>query len=483
MNSIFRLTGKDIELIAKKKKKLCALSAAAAVLASVCAATAMSGWEPADSETVPDLSEYIYEEAVTSKSSNKSKTFNVKVTADGKTVTVSASGTAADALSAAGVEVGKNDLINVALTEPLNEHTDIVVQRVVYYKRTKLKKLNYSTKYREDDELPEGESKVIANGEKGEMIIKTIVKTVDGEEVASNVLSKEIKTKPVDRVIAKGTGKASAGTVQNTSSQDETKNRKTSDTSAPQKDDPTGSGSVSASAENKPQTVWNETSTAAAAVNEPEDTLSFEDAWNADNTMDETHTDDTDIDNDAGTINDTDTDTDEDSDTENDFDDWDFDDDDEFEELPEEPAVYDNGSLDDTDGFSDVPVLEPRASRDGCISMLVPDFDIKLDANGVPVSYSQTLHGKSCAYTADEGALMSTGLTVDQGYVAVNPNVIPYGSRLYIIADDGEVYGYAIAADTGATVGRDEILVDLFMWEYDDCVNWGAKNVTVYVIG
>lgn len=116
----------------------------------------------------------------------------------------------------------------------------------------------------------------------------------------------------------------------------------------------------------------------------------------------------------------------------------------------------------------------------------VSQFDVPetliLDENNVPLKYTQALHGKSCAYTASEGALMSTGKAVQQGYVAVNPDIIPYGTRMYIVADDGEVYGYAIAADTGGSVGRNDILVDLFMWSYDECIQWGAKNVTIYIL-
>lgn len=116
----------------------------------------------------------------------------------------------------------------------------------------------------------------------------------------------------------------------------------------------------------------------------------------------------------------------------------------------------------------------------------VSRFDIpgwlELDENGVPVNYTAAHTGKSCAYTAEPGALMSTGKTVFQGYVAVDPDIIPYGSELYIIADDGQVYGYAIAADTGYSVRVGDIIVDLFMDEYDDCINWGAKNVTIYVL-
>lgn len=116
----------------------------------------------------------------------------------------------------------------------------------------------------------------------------------------------------------------------------------------------------------------------------------------------------------------------------------------------------------------------------------VSQFDVPenliLDENNVPLNYTQALHGKSCAYTAGEGALMSTGKAVQQGYVAVNPDIIPYGTKMYIVADDGEVYGYAIAADTGGSVGRNDILVDLFMWSYDECIQWGAKNVTIYIL-
>ena len=126
--------------------------------------------------------------------------------------------------------------------------------------------------------------------------------------------------------------------------------------------------------------------------------------------------------------------------------------------------------------FADAPEAVKAVSR-----FEVPDW-LTLDENGVPTEYVDTISGKSCAYAADPGALMSSGKAVFQGYVAVDPNIIPYGSELYIVADDGEVYGYAIAADTGYSVRQGHIIVDLFMDEYNDCIQWGAKNVTIYVL-
>lgn len=128
------------------------------------------------------------------------------------------------------------------------------------------------------------------------------------------------------------------------------------------------------------------------------------------------------------------------------------------------------------EAFADAPEAVKAVSR-----FEVPDW-LTLDENGVPTEYVDTISGKSCAYTADPGALMSTGKAVFQGYVAVDPNIIPYGSELYIVADDGEVYGYAIAADTGYSVRQGHIVVDLFMDEYNACIQWGAKNVTIYVL-
>lgn len=125
---------------------------------------------------------------------------------------------------------------------------------------------------------------------------------------------------------------------------------------------------------------------------------------------------------------------------------------------------------------------EDTAPDEDAVSLLdVPEW-LSLDENGVPTEYVNVLTGNACAYTAAPDALMSTGKAVFQGYVAVDPDIIPYGSELYIVAEDGEVYGYAIAADTGYSVRKGHIIVDLFMNEYDDCIQWGNKPVNVYVL-
>ena len=93
-----------------------------------------------------------------------------------------------------------------------------------------------------------------------------------------------------------------------------------------------------------------------------------------------------------------------------------------------------------------------------------------IQGSGAPTSYLKTFHGPATAYTAKAGAKTASGAVARRGLVAVNPKQIPYGSKLYIVADDGTVYGYCTAADTGGFVTNGSgTLVDLYMDSYGEC--------------
>lgn len=105
------------------------------------------------------------------------------------------------------------------------------------------------------------------------------------------------------------------------------------------------------------------------------------------------------------------------------------------------------------------------------------------DNNGNTVAYSYVLTGSGTAYTAPAGAGTATGVPAYHGGVAVNPNIIPYGSKLYIESTDGSfVYGYATAVDTGGALMDGSAIVDVFYDTYGECVVFGRRNVNVYVI-
>ncbi|MBQ6849011.1 MAG: G5 domain-containing protein [Clostridia bacterium] len=113
-------------------------------------------------------------------------------------------------------------------------------------------------------------------------------------------------------------------------------------------------------------------------------------------------------------------------------------------------------------------------------------FNIELDEGGQPVKYKKLLTGQCTAYTNDEGdsgSWTSTGKHVKVGLVAVNPKVIPYGTKMWITSADGKmVYGYAIAADTGGALLSGRVLVDLFMDTNAECNAFGRRNMNVYIL-
>ncbi len=106
------------------------------------------------------------------------------------------------------------------------------------------------------------------------------------------------------------------------------------------------------------------------------------------------------------------------------------------------------------------------------------------DMYGNSVVYSSVHTGSGTAYTAPAGASTATGVPAYHGGVAVNPNIIPYGSKLYIVSTDGSfVYGYATAVDTGGALMDGSAIVDCFYNTYVECVNFGRRDVNVYVVG
>ena len=59
--------------------------------------------------------------------------------------------------------------------------------------------------------------------------------------------------------------------------------------------------------------------------------------------------------------------------------------------------------------------------------------------------------------------------------IAVDPNVIPLGSKVYIPG-----YGYAIASDTGGAIKGNKI--DLYMNSENACLNFGRQTVKLYLV-
>ena len=104
-------------------------------------------------------------------------------------------------------------------------------------------------------------------------------------------------------------------------------------------------------------------------------------------------------------------------------------------------------------------------------------------ASGATMKFSQARTMKCTAYTAGHdgvGTRTATGTTVHRGTVAVDKRYIPLGTRMFIVTEKGSyVYGMAKAEDTGM---RGDNKLDLYMDSYAECINFGRRNCTVYIL-
>jgi len=101
--------------------------------------------------------------------------------------------------------------------------------------------------------------------------------------------------------------------------------------------------------------------------------------------------------------------------------------------------------------------------------------------SGVTLKFSGTKAMTATAYTAGYGGAdytTATGTFVKIGVAAVDKKVIPLGTRMYIVTDDGIVYGLARAEDTGVRGN----VIDLYHNTYEDCMNFGRRPCTIYIL-
>ena len=113
-----------------------------------------------------------------------------------------------------------------------------------------------------------------------------------------------------------------------------------------------------------------------------------------------------------------------------------------------------------------------------------------------PEEYKEILEVKATAYclckkccgkseSHPEYGVTASGLKIIPGtnmkVIAVDTNVVPLGSRVYVEGLNGASdYGYAIASDTGSAIKNKKI--DLYMDTHEQARKWGVKNVKLYVI-
>ena len=97
------------------------------------------------------------------------------------------------------------------------------------------------------------------------------------------------------------------------------------------------------------------------------------------------------------------------------------------------------------------------------------------------LTYSRVISSLATAY-CDKG-LTATGTQARVGAIAVDPEYIPYGTRMFILSKDGEyIYGIATAEDCGSKEHIYGSRIDLHYDTEEECVQFGARMCWVYVL-
>lgn len=95
---------------------------------------------------------------------------------------------------------------------------------------------------------------------------------------------------------------------------------------------------------------------------------------------------------------------------------------------------------------------------------------------GEELRFSRVLEMRATAYTfLVPGRDTASGIPPRRGIAAVDPRVIPFGTKLYV-----EGYGHALAADKGSTIKGNRI--DVFFPSRAEALAWGVRYVKVYIL-
>lgn len=104
--------------------------------------------------------------------------------------------------------------------------------------------------------------------------------------------------------------------------------------------------------------------------------------------------------------------------------------------------------------------------------------------DGTTHTYSSVLTVKATAYHRQEegGLITATGTTTQYGTIAVDPSVIPLGSHVFVVAEDGTSwsYGSGLAEDTGGLIKGNRI--DLFFMTGTEATNFGVRTAKIYIL-
>lgn len=117
--------------------------------------------------------------------------------------------------------------------------------------------------------------------------------------------------------------------------------------------------------------------------------------------------------------------------------------------------------------------LNPQIPYVKVIPEVIPD-EPKEEEKQKCIIVEATAYTRSISEGTSRG-ITKSGTLVSHGTIAVDPRIIPLGTKLYV-----EGYGYGTALDTGGAIKRNRI--DVYFSSKHKALEWGRKTVKVWIV-
>jgi 3D (Asp-Asp-Asp) domain-containing protein len=125
-----------------------------------------------------------------------------------------------------------------------------------------------------------------------------------------------------------------------------------------------------------------------------------------------------------------------------------------------------------------VSEAEPRVVAVGTGATSTPPSVLRNHKIPPAPKVGRRMRVETTAYSPREPGLdftTATGARAKRGVIAVDPRVIPLGTRVYVPG-----YGYAVARDTGGAIKGKR--VDLCFDTVAECIRWGRRSITIIIV-
>ena len=148
-------------------------------------------------------------------------------------------------------------------------------------------------------------------------------------------------------------------------------------------------------------------------------------------------------------------------------------------------VVYHNGDLVNRSFSKEVVVKAPvdKIVKNGVKIekeiVIASNTVVKKESSSNAKTSSTNINGKhikSVATAYSGGGKTATGTVPKWGTIAVDPKVIPYGTKVYI----PQFNKTFIAEDCGGAIKGNKI--DIYMNSKQECINWGRRTIDIYIV-